>query len=130
MDGIPFYQWEALSRIEKGNDITQWAPSYGPRVVSRNNDGTAREVCLRVLIDNPRCELYLVGPFNEWGNTSLRMYELEHDEHSVYASITTTKLMHKVPYKLLSIENGNKRFFQDPAALYFDDERKQRILGL
>jgi 1,4-alpha-glucan branching enzyme len=121
MDGIPFYQWEALSRIEKGNDITQWAPSYGPRVVSRNNDGTAREVCLRVLIDNPRCELYLVGPFNEWGNTSLRMYELEHDEHSVYASITTTKLMHKVPYKLLSIENGNKRFFQDPAALYFDE---------
>ncbi|MFT4309082.1 MAG: alpha-amylase family glycosyl hydrolase [Candidatus Woesearchaeota archaeon] len=121
MGGIPFYQWEALSRIDKGKDIAGWTPNYGPRVVSRKADGTVLEVNIRLLIDNPSAVLYLVGPFNDWGNNDLRLYEFEHDAHSVYASLTTNKLRHKTPYKILCVLDNNKRFFQDPAAPYYDD---------
>ena len=65
MEGEP-YQWEICAALQQPK-LKPWNPSFGPRVVKRDKDGKATRVEFRLLICNPKTEVYLVGPFNDWG---------------------------------------------------------------
>ena len=109
------YQWECANKGPK-KDIDAWENPFGPKVISRNPNGTAKEVEFRVLVDNPASHVYLVGAFNEWGRKLRREDKLTHGEHSIFASIRTDKLKHGDPYKL----RLSNILLQDPASPYFD----------
>ena len=113
------YQWEELVGKEPERCLDDWVSDFGPSVLSRDSHGKASKVRLSLLIDNPKCKAYLVGDFNAWGKDgNLADYEMEHDEHSMFATISTTSLEHGSKYKFLV----DDRYRQDPAGHYFDDE--------
>ena len=121
------YQWEkfidnnsAISQNKNQNSVnpTIWKSNFGPNVISRKKDGTADIVEFKLLIDNPKLDVFLVGPFNEWGKKNKEKYKLEPDSHNVFAVISTDEINHKDKYKFLV----NNDYYQDPAGHYFDDE--------
>lgn len=113
------YQWEELVGKQPEKDIDEWSSDYGPVVASRDSTGKAKEVKFQLLVDNPKSSVYLVGDFNSWGRTrDLSDYLLEHDAHSIFATITTDQIKHGDRYKFLV----DDEYRQDPAGHYFDDE--------
>ncbi len=115
---MALYQWEDLLDKDAQN-IERWEPDFGPKVVTRNSAGEANDVKFDLLLDNPNSKAYLVGDFNDWGTAGdVQKYELKHDKHSIFASITTDKVSHKSRYKFLI----DGKHYQDPAGHYFDDE--------
>jgi 1,4-alpha-glucan branching enzyme len=116
------YQWEQFIKDNKPKkDIIRWNSPFGPQVISRKKS-KAEKIKIQLLIDNPKIQAYLVGNFNDWGKKNIDLYEFKHDKESIFASIETTELRHKDPYKILLIEDNQKLYLQDPATAYFDDE--------
>ena len=116
---MALYQWENFIGVENAEKkISDWVPEYGPRVISRKNGGFSDVVEFKILIDNPHTEVILVGPFNDWGKKNPSKYTFKHDEHHIFASISTDEIKHKDKYKFLV----NGYYYQDPAGHYFDDE--------
>ncbi len=115
---MALYQWENyINSVKTEKDIKSWTSNYGPRVVSRKNGGFSDTVEFRVLVDNPKVEVVLAAKFNDWGRKNPSKYKLNHDDHHIFASISTNEIKHKDPYKFLV----NGKYYQDPAGHYFDD---------
>ncbi|MGM5488116.1 MAG: alpha-amylase family glycosyl hydrolase [Nanobdellota archaeon] len=116
------YQWEHYEDITPEN-ISKWETSFGPRVIDRK-EGHAHTVQLSVLVDNPKTKVILAGPFNNWGKDTrtFEEYTFIHDENDIFATLTTNKLKHKDPYKLLVNQGKGWFYIQDPAAPYFDND--------
>lgn len=115
------YQWEKLVDKKPEKDISSWESDFGP-VVTKREDGKAEEVRFKVLVDNPETQVYLVGPFNDWGNKDLEQYRLENDDYNIFAEIKSSAVKHKEAYKFY-VKHGHKEIFmQDPAGHYFDDD--------
>jgi len=115
------YQWERfITDSEPKKDISKWDSGFGPIVTKREN-GIAKEIKFRVLVDNPNTEIYLSGNFNNWKED--KKFLFKHDKHSIFAELTTSEIKHKEPYKFLVKQNGGKEFFiQDPAGHFFDND--------
>ena len=124
-ENLPLYQWERfVANQTPERDIAEWDTPFGPIVTSRNPDKTADRVRFRVLVDNPESRVFLVGPFNNWGHNAMKLleYEMEFDEHYLYAELTTDAVSHGDRYKYLLKQDGGWIYLQDPAGTYFDDE--------
>ncbi len=115
------YQWEKLIDARPKKDISKWQSDFGPTVQDRKN-GKAGKVSFKVLVDNPKTEVFLVGNFNSWGKRDIEKFRLKHDKDSVFAEIITSEINHKDPYKFYVKHQKKNIFMQDPAASYFDDE--------
>lgn len=113
-----------MAHQQPQKDIAAWQPSFGPVVLERDGEGKASRVRLSVLIDNPSTRIYLVGNFNNWGQSEgdLAGYELEHDEAHMMAHLETGALHHKDPYKFLVQQGAERLYLHDPAGVYFNDE--------
>lgn len=119
------YQWEKFLLDDKPQkSLDAYKPSFGPVVLERNPDGTAKSVRFQVLIDNPSSEVYLIGKFNEWGQDAMGVADLqfEMDEHQLMGTLTTDAVKHGDPYKLYVRQDGKLYYMQDPAAPFFDKE--------
>ncbi len=113
------YQWEKyVGDTAPEKKLDSWESPFGPKVVSRDDNGRASEIEFNILIDNPNTKVILVGDFNEWGRKSQEEFVLSHDEHSLFASVRTSCVKHKDKYKFLV----DGVLYQDPASSYFDDE--------
>lgn len=125
------YQWEKFIEDNKPvKDISTWQSQFGPSVIKRKNN-KAFEVKFKVLIDNPKTKIFIIGDFNNWESdpNKLTDYELIHDENNLFAEITLDNIKHKDKYKFLVIQPPKKgsnqitkQILQDPAGTYFDDE--------
>ncbi len=118
------YEWEhqkASSQPKKY--ITNWQSDFGPKVIQRNEDKTAKLVQFNLLIDNPFLKVYIIGSFNNWeqNEKNLENYRLKLDEHSIFASITLDNIKHKDEYKFLVLDGNKKQLIEDPAATFFSD---------
>lgn len=113
------YQWESLlyraNLLAKGD----YEGDFGYRVLSRDKNGVAKRVKFNVYVNNPNLDVFLVGPFNDWGHGDVQSFLLEKHETG-FQSLVTDQIKHKDPYLFL-IKN-NKKHFRDPAAFAFDDE--------
>ncbi len=121
------YQFEELfeNRISKKN-LYEWKPSFGPRVISRNEDGTSKSVEFNIIHKNSNMDLFIVGDFNNWGSSKevLKDFKLLINEFGTRASIILTDLIkHGDEYKFLIInkKTGKEFHIQDPAGVYFAD---------
>ncbi|MGM5481960.1 MAG: alpha-amylase family glycosyl hydrolase [Nanobdellota archaeon] len=112
------YQWEKFLYKKSEKDISEWSSNFGPSVIQRQNN-KPKKVKFKVLIDNPKTRIFIVGDFNNWGE-DLENYELKHDKHSIFAEIVLECIKHKEPYKFLVKTEGKSIFMQDPAGHYFD----------
>ncbi|MFW6230994.1 MAG: alpha-amylase family glycosyl hydrolase, partial [Nanoarchaeota archaeon] len=115
---MALYQWEEVWDKVPSDDIASWDARFGPRVVSRKAGGRAEEVEFTLLIDNPKTEVVLSGPFNDWGRREKERWTLTHDNHHLSASIRTDAIKHKDKYKFLV----DGLYYQDPAGAFFDDD--------
>jgi 1,4-alpha-glucan branching enzyme len=116
------YQYETFIDDSKAKkDIKKWFSNFGPVVVERKNK-KASKIKFNILIDNPKTEVILAGNFNEWGLKKPEEYTFIHDKDHLFASITTDKIKHKDPYKLLVKFNKKWIYMQDPAGSYFSDD--------
>ena len=113
------YKWEEFieNNVPKAS-LEDWNSDFGPKVISRKNGGFPDVIEFKILIDNPKLDVYLVGPFNEWGKKNKEKYKLSPDSHNLFASISTDEIKHGDKYKFLV---GNN-YYQDPAGHYFDDD--------
>jgi 1,4-alpha-glucan branching enzyme len=109
------YQWERGSEPAKKR-FEDFAPRFGPHVIERDAKGVPTKVRLHVLVDDPDAVVFLVGPFNEWGEKLRREDRFETDDHGLYAQLDTASLKHATPYRL----RVSDRKFPDPAGTFFD----------
>ena len=118
------YQWEKCYHEQTPTkDMGSWKSRFGPQVLERNEDGSAKSVQFSLLKDS-KAYVYLIGDFNNWEQdlNKLGEYKFSSDEHNIFATLTLTNIVkHKAAYKLLVVDLEGKRILQDPAASYFDD---------
>jgi len=111
------YMWEKqLYNPLPQKDISKWETKTGPIVISRNKDGTAKEVKFQLLVDNHGQEIFLLCQANQWQRNNEFKFA-QADNFGNYYSLTTDKIKHNDLYKL--IVNGEER--KDPAAYYFTE---------
>lgn len=118
------YQFEKLRHLKPVSDINIWDSRFGPIVLSRNEDGTAKKVKFSLLLENRFLRVFLVGKFNNWQRDieKLQEFELIKDEYSVFATIELENVIqHKDEYKFLVYDGRYEWFMQDPAGHYFTD---------
>ena len=60
-------------------------------------------------------EIYLIGPFNDWGKNLLEEYKFSNEKYPVYS--LNYSLEHKTPY-LFQI---NGKIYRDPSTIVFDE---------
>ena len=111
------YQWERGDR-KASRRFEDFVPSFGPVVVERDAKGDPSKVKLQVLVDDPHSVVFLVGPFNAWGEKLRREDRFTVDEHGVFASLVTSSLAHGTPYRLRVADQR----FPDPGGAFFDEE--------
>lgn len=119
---IPDYQWEALLGDSPQKSLQDWHSKFGPKVISRDNNGLSKRVQFTLLLDNPSMEVFLVGDFNDWGNNNKELFRLIKDEHGLFASIEVECIRHRDKYKFLIEDKTSTYLLQDPAGVYFDDK--------
>lgn len=116
------YQWEVLKDDPTPKkDLSKWQSEFGPRVIERDSVGIASKIRFKLLIDNPKVRVFLIGNFNNWGKDSLENYELKHDSHSLFATIEVANVKHKDEYKFLVGFPEREMILEDPAGVYFTD---------
>ena len=95
---------------------------FGTIVKSRNKDKTSKDVQFLIYVNDPYKEIFLIGPFNDWGkNKNLLDFKLNVEE-SGFQTITTDKVKHKTPYLYLVRKNKSEEILRDPAGFAFDNE--------
>lgn len=121
MSNIPlrsiFYQWESLLYRENLKRSETYNQEFGYIVNSRNETGKATDIKFRVY-SNSFDDIYLVGPFNDWGKSNLEKYKFTCLEDSGFHEFITNEIKHKDPY-LFQTRN---ELLRDPAAILFDDD--------
>jgi 1,4-alpha-glucan branching enzyme len=121
------YEWENRYNNQTPKKVlSEFTSKFGYEIISRNEEGYAKEIEFKLLIDNNELEVYLVGDFNDWGKDLdvLVNSKLEKDEHGLFArvKIKSNFLKHKDKYKyLVKDKDANLTFYEDPASSYFDD---------
>ncbi len=120
------YQWEELcnSKLSNKQDITNWNSRFGPQVLTRNTDNTAKKVKFSTLVLNKYWRVFLVGNFNNWERDieQLEAYELLPDEYHAFYSVELEGVItHKDEYKFLIYNGRFEWLMQDPAGHYFTD---------
>lgn len=83
--------------------------------VTRRENGEAAEGTIRVLVDNPTSEVFIIGDFNQWGATKTAADRLKPVDGTPYFEGKVRVLKHKMEYRLLV--NGEPLL--DPSASMF-----------
>lgn len=116
------YQWESMIYREDVSRKTSFNHKFGTTIISRNKDKTANEVKFSIYVNDPHKEIFLIGPFNDWGKSKdINNFKLESHE-SGFQTITTTNIKHKTPYLFLVKKDGHQDLLRDIASFAFDDE--------
>ena len=121
------YEWEKEFELDKSiKNINEWNSSFGPKIISRNQDNKLKEVEFNLLTKNVFLEVFIIGEFNNWGKSeNLEKYWMIPDEKHKFLTIklNDTQIKHKDKYKFLVIDKQNKtkKYLSDPAGVYFDD---------
>lgn len=115
------YEWEnQFNNQTPRNNINDYKSNFGYKIITRNEDKTAKKVMFQLLIDNPNIEVFIVGKFNNWKES--KEFKLINDDIDLFASIELENIKHKDKYKYLIKEKIKSYFIEDPAGTYFDDE--------
>lgn len=118
---IPFrsikYQWESLLYRENLKRKKSYDQQFGYQIISRTEKGVALEVKFRVY-SNSFDDIFLIGPFNNWGKKDLDSFKLTCLDQTGFHEITTKLIHHKDPYLFLS----RNEVLRDPACTYFDEK--------
>ncbi|MCA9477595.1 MAG: alpha amylase C-terminal domain-containing protein [Nanoarchaeota archaeon] len=112
-----FYQWESLLYRQDLKRKKVYQQEFGYQVKSRDDKGQAKEVDFRVY-SNSFDDIFLVGPFNEWGENDLDSFKFTCQDESGFHELRTTALKHKDPYLFLT----RNELLRDPAATFFDKD--------
>jgi 1,4-alpha-glucan branching enzyme len=99
----------ALTRYEqtriRGLAATKSCGSFqaqeGITVTRRDAQGKALEGKIRVLVDNPASEIFIVAGYNEWGAAKTEEDRLRRVDSSPYYEGKIRSLSHKMEYRLL-----------------------------
>ena len=92
-----FYQWESLLYRENLSRAKTYEQQFGYKVLSRHESQEANEVLFRVYSNNNH-DMYLVGPFNDWGKSNLEDYKFNKLDESGFFELVTSNIKHKDPY--------------------------------
>ncbi len=113
------YQWQKLLTSSASRNISDFKPEFGVRVNSRYSTGKAKDVELQIYTQDFRDNLFVIGPFNNWGrDKNMEPYKLgQVNEGFQIVSFSKGEFQHKTPYLL--IDNGVVK--RDPGSLYFDE---------
>lgn len=115
------YQWQKQLDAKPSKKIANFQPEFGIQVKSRCADSRAREVTVSLYTHDQRPSLYIIGPFNEWGQAKdMSSYKLGDIDEAGFqrVALSNGELQHKTPY-LFSDYGVIKR---DPASTYFDEK--------
>lgn len=118
------YEWESRLYMNDLSREESYEKQFGSEVLKRNRNGTAEKI--RFSVYNPDRDkfLFLVGPFNNWGDcptSELESFRFNHDGMA-FSTLITDKVKHKDPYLFLVKKNSKKSLLRDPAAVYFDKD--------
>jgi 1,4-alpha-glucan branching enzyme len=114
------YQWEKQINAKPKHRLSAFSPDFGAKVITRDKKGHAEAVEINIYTGDYRKSLYVIGPFNKWGEAlDMKPYKLE-SKGDGYQSVILSKgeFKHKTPY--LMIDSGVVK--RDPATTYFDKE--------
>ncbi len=116
MAGIS-YAWQQVKSTNRPH--SQRTP-FGAHATKRDSKGKAHEVTITTLF-HTKAKLYLVGEWNDWGQTKTSADIFIPEKNGVVHVVTTSKLSHTDEYKILAVSNTAQQLLNDPATYYFAD---------
>ena len=111
-----FYQWESLLYREDLVRAKSYNQQFGYQIIKRTENNKAKEVLFRIYSNNTQ-DMYLVGPFNEWGKTNLHKFKFTKEGETGFYELITTNITHKDPYLIQTAGE----LLRDPATTFFDE---------
>jgi len=109
------YQWESLLYKKKYEKKETYQQQFGYEIISRDEQGFAKEVVFSLYVNNDAKEIHLIGSFNDWKKQEKYKFQ---PKKNGFQQLIVKNCKHKDQYLFLS----NGQYLRDPAATYFDKE--------
>jgi len=123
--GLDWYEATRIRGLAPTRSCQDFKSKTGIQVITRDSDGQAQSVRLTVLSDNPGNKIYVIGDFNQWGDSADESHRLLPASEG-YFSNTIDGLKHGDQYRFLV--NGKQLL--DPSAALFTTKEFLQAQGL
>lgn len=98
---IDFYENFRIQDLQAEKSCDGFVAQQGIAVTKRDEQGNAVEGTVRTLVDNPNQQIYIIGDWNDWGDSKTDDDKLRAVDGTPYYEGRVRKLKHKMSYRFL-----------------------------